>query len=78
MPDCVHVALTMWTLCRLKRVQAAQKLRDKRRKDEALAFQAKANIRVRQRTQVHVQGMTTKIANEDVSLRSRMFDLGQI
>ena len=27
-----------------------------------------ANIRVRQRAQVHVQGMTTKIANEDVGI----------
>ncbi|KAK4057168.1 transcriptional repressor general negative regulator of transcription subunit 4 [Microbotryomycetes sp. JL221] len=49
----------------LKRVQAAQKLRDKRRKEEQTAFQTKANVRVRQRTQVQVQGMTTKIANED-------------
>lgn len=27
-----------------------------------------ANVRVRQRAQVHIQGMTTKIANEDVSI----------
>lgn len=26
-----------------------------------------ANVRVKQRAQVHIQGMTTKIANEDVS-----------
>jgi len=49
----------------MKRLQAAKKLRDKRRKDEAQRIQLKADVRVRQRTQVHVQGMTTKIANED-------------
>ncbi|GAA5916721.1 hypothetical protein JCM5296_006185 [Sporobolomyces johnsonii] len=49
----------------MKRLQAAKKLRDKRRKDEALRIQNKAEVRVRQRTQVHIQGMTTKIANED-------------
>ncbi|GAA5935913.1 CCR4-NOT core ubiquitin-protein ligase subunit MOT2 [Sporobolomyces koalae] len=49
----------------MKRLQAAKKLRDKRRKDEALRIQQKSDVRVRQRTQVHVQGMTTKIANED-------------
>lgn len=52
--------------CRLKRLQAAKKLRDKRRKDEALTVKNLANVRVRQRAQVHIQGMTTKIANEDV------------
>lgn len=51
---------------RLKRLQAAKKIRDKRRKDDALTVKNMANIRVRQRAQVHVQGMTTKIANEDV------------
>ena len=51
---------------RLKRLQAAKKLRDKRRKDEALTVKNLANVRVRQRAQVHIQGMTTKIANEDV------------
>ncbi|GAA5953288.1 hypothetical protein JCM3765_007463 [Sporobolomyces pararoseus] len=49
----------------MKRLQAAKKLRDKRRKDEAQRIQLKADVRVRQRTQVHIQGMTTKIANED-------------
>ncbi|KDE06108.1 hypothetical protein MVLG_03525 [Microbotryum lychnidis-dioicae p1A1 Lamole] len=49
----------------LKRLQAAKKLRDKRRKDEELSVKNRANVRVRQRAQVHVQGMTTKIANED-------------
>ncbi|KAL8278257.1 hypothetical protein RQP46_009430 [Phenoliferia psychrophenolica] len=49
----------------LKRLQAAKKLRDKRRKDEALTVKNLANVRVRQRAQVHIQGMTTKIANED-------------
>ncbi|GAA6062372.1 hypothetical protein JCM10212_004218 [Sporobolomyces blumeae] len=49
----------------MKRLQAAKKLRDKRRKDEAQRIQIKSDVRVRQRTQVHVQGMTTKIANED-------------
>lgn len=52
---------------RLKRLQAAKKLRDKRRKDDALTVKNMANVRVRQRAQVHIQGMTTKIANEDVS-----------
>lgn len=50
----------------MKRLQAAKKLRDKRRKDAELAMQNKANVRVRQRTQVHITGMTTKEANEDV------------
>lgn len=49
----------------LKRLQAAKKLRDKRRKDEAANVKNMVNIRVRQRTQVHIQGMTSKIANED-------------
>lgn len=58
----------MLTPCdRLKRLQAAKKLRDKRRKDDALTVKNMANVRVRQRAQVHIQGMTTKIANEDVS-----------
>lgn len=51
---------------RLKRLQAAKKLRDKRRKEEAASVKNLANVRVRQRAQVHIQGMTTKIANEDV------------
>ena len=50
----------------MKRLQAAKKLRDKRRKDSELAMQNKANVRVRQRTQVHITGMTTRQANEDV------------
>ncbi|TNY18184.1 hypothetical protein DMC30DRAFT_71583 [Rhodotorula diobovata] len=49
----------------MKRLQAAKKLRDKRRKDSELAMQNKANVRVRQRTQVHITGMTTRQANED-------------
>ncbi|BGP00383.1 General negative regulator of transcription subunit 4 [Rhodotorula toruloides] len=49
----------------MKRLQAAKKLRDKRRKDAELAMQNKANVRVRQRTQVHITGMTSKEANED-------------
>ena len=60
---------------RLKRLQAAKKIRDKRRKDDALTVKNMANIRVRQRAQVHVQGMTTKIANEDVSPLSRSLAL---
>ncbi|KAM0789198.1 hypothetical protein ACM66B_000043 [Microbotryomycetes sp. NB124-2] len=58
----------------LKRVQAAQKLRDKRRKEEQLVFQAKQNVKVRQRTQVLIQGMTTKIANEDTAAQLRGSD----
>lgn len=50
----------------MKRLQAAKKLRDKRRKDSELAMQNKANVRVRQRTQVQITGMTTRQANEDV------------
>ncbi|KAI5480545.1 CCR4-NOT transcription complex subunit 4 [Pseudohyphozyma bogoriensis] len=49
----------------LKRLQAAKKLRDKKRKEEAATVKNLANVRVRQRAQVHIQGMTTKIANED-------------
>ncbi|GAA6042827.1 hypothetical protein NBRC10512_007718 [Rhodotorula toruloides] len=49
----------------MKRLQAAKKLRDKRRKDAELAMQNKANVRVRQRTQVQITGMTSKEANED-------------
>ncbi|KAK4051424.1 transcriptional repressor general negative regulator of transcription subunit 4 [Microbotryomycetes sp. JL201] len=58
----------------LKRVQAAQKLRDKRRKEEQLVFQAKANVKVRHRTQVLVQGMTTKLANEDTAAQLKGSD----
>lgn len=42
-------------------------MRDKRRKDDAATVKNMANVRVRQRAQVHIQGMTSKIANEDVS-----------
>jgi CCR4-NOT transcription complex subunit 4 len=54
---------------RLKRLQAAKKLRDKKRKEEAANVKNLASVRVRQRAQVHIQGMTTKIANEDVRFR---------
>lgn len=57
---------------RMKRLQAAKKLRDKRRKETEAAMQNKANVRVRQRTLVHVTGMTTKQANEDVSIQTRL------
>lgn len=51
----------------LKRLQAAKKQREKEKKDaETNARRHAANVRVRQRAQVHIQGMTTKIANEDV------------
>lgn len=50
----------------MKRLQAAKKLRDKRRKETEAVMQNKANVRVRQRTLVHITGMTTKQANEDV------------
>ncbi|GJN91330.1 hypothetical protein Rhopal_004351-T1 [Rhodotorula paludigena] len=49
----------------MKRLQAAKKLRDKRRKDAELAMQNKATVRVRMRSQVHITGMTTRQANED-------------
>ncbi|KAK9897679.1 hypothetical protein P389DRAFT_185634 [Cystobasidium minutum MCA 4210] len=50
----------------LKRLQAAKKQREKEKKDaETNARRHAANVRVRQRAQVHIQGMTTKIANED-------------
>ncbi|GAA5988305.1 hypothetical protein JCM10908_002156 [Rhodotorula pacifica] len=49
----------------MKRLQAAKKLRDKRRKETEAVMQNKANVRVRQRTLVHITGMTTKQANED-------------
>ncbi|GAA6040659.1 hypothetical protein JCM8097_008091 [Rhodosporidiobolus ruineniae] len=49
----------------MKRLQAAKKLRDKRKKDAELAMQNKASVRVRLRTQVHITGLTTKTANED-------------
>lgn len=53
----------------LKRLQAAKKQREKEKKDaETNARRHAANVRVRQRAQVHIQGMTTKIANEDVSV----------
>lgn len=50
---------------RLKRLQLAKKLRDKRRKEDAAVTNRLANVRVRQRAQVHIQGMTTKVANEE-------------
>lgn len=51
----------------LKRLREAKKVRDKRRKEsESMLHSSKANVRVRQRCQVHIQGMTTKTANEDV------------
>ena len=54
----------------LKRLQAAKKQREKEKKDaETNARRHAANVRVRQRAQVHIQGMTTKIANEDVSTK---------
>jgi len=53
----------------LKRLQAAKKQREKEKKDaETNARRHAANVRVRQRAQVHIQGMTTKIANEDVGI----------
>lgn len=57
------------TLSRLKRLQQAKKQRDKDRKDlELVNRKHLANVRVKQKNQVHVQGLTTKIANEDVSV----------
>jgi len=54
---------------RLKRLQAAKKQRDRERKDAgSLSKRHAANVRVKQRAQVHIQGMTTKMANEDVRL----------
>lgn len=51
----------------LKRLQAAKKQRDKEKKDaEVTAKRHAANVRVRQRAQVHIQGMSTRIANEEV------------
>lgn len=53
---------------RLKRLQAAKKQREKEKKDaDVMSKRHAANVRVKQRAQVHIQGMTTKIANEDVS-----------
>ncbi|EGG06078.1 uncharacterized protein MELLADRAFT_87505 [Melampsora larici-populina 98AG31] len=50
----------------LKRLQQAKKQRDKDRKDlELVNRKHLANVRVKQKNQVHVQGLTTKIANED-------------
>lgn len=55
-------------VCRLKKLQQAKKQRDKERKDlELMNRKHLANVRVKQRNQVHVQGLTTKMANEDVS-----------
>lgn len=52
----------------LKKLQAAKKQREKEKKDAQVnARRHAANVRVRQRAQVHIQGMTTRIANEDVS-----------
>lgn len=57
----------------LKRLQAAKKQREKEKKEaETNARRHAANVRVRQRAQVHIQGMTTKIANEDVSAIYRL------
>lgn len=57
----------------LKRLQAAKKQREKEKKDaETNARRHAANVRVRQRAQVHIQGMTTKIANEDVGPGQRI------
>ncbi|KAA1117658.1 transcriptional repressor proteinral negative regulator of transcription subunit 4 [Puccinia graminis f. sp. tritici] len=52
----------------LKRLQQAKKQREKERKDQELVNRKHlANVRVKQKNQVHVQGLTTKVANEDVS-----------
>lgn len=52
---------------RLKRLQQAKKQREKERKDlELMNRKHLANVRVKQRNQVHIQGLTTKMANEDV------------
>jgi hypothetical protein len=54
---------------RLKRLQAARKQREREKKDlEVNNRRNLSNVRVRHKTQVHIQGLTTKVANEDVSL----------
>lgn len=60
----------------LKRLQQAKKQRDKERKDlELLNRKHLANVRVKQKNQVHVQGLTTKIANEDTLAQLKTSDL---
>jgi CCR4-NOT transcription complex subunit 4 len=55
-------------------LQQAKKQRDKERKDQELVNRKHlANVRVKQKNQVHVQGLTTKVANEDVSFHPFFF-----
>ncbi|KAG0143697.1 hypothetical protein CROQUDRAFT_660872 [Cronartium quercuum f. sp. fusiforme G11] len=60
----------------LKRLQQAKKQRDKERKDLELTNRKHlANVRVKQKNQVHVQGLTTKIANEDTLAQLKTSEL---
>ncbi|PLW07124.1 hypothetical protein PCASD_24794, partial [Puccinia coronata f. sp. avenae] len=60
----------------LKRLQQAKKQRDKERKDQELVNRKHlANVRVKQKNQVHVQGLTTKVANEDTLAQLKTSDL---
>jgi hypothetical protein len=55
---------------RLRRLQAAKKQREREKKDnELLSRKPLANVRVKHKNQVHIQGMTARTANEDVRAR---------
>ncbi|CAH7675026.1 hypothetical protein BY996DRAFT_4561987, partial [Phakopsora pachyrhizi] len=60
----------------LKRFQQAKKQREKERKElESANRKHLANVRVKQKNQVHVQGLTTKIANEDTLVQLKSSEL---
>jgi len=60
----------------LKRLQQAKKQREKERKDQELVNRKHlANVRVKQKNQVHVQGLTTKVANEDTLAQLKTSEL---
>ncbi|MBW0520439.1 hypothetical protein O181_060154 [Austropuccinia psidii MF-1] len=60
----------------LKRLQQAKKQREKERKDlELVNRKHLANVRVKQKNQVHVQGLTTKIANQDTLAQLKTSEL---
>ena len=54
-------------VCRVRHLQALKKQRDREKKDnEILGRKHLTNVRVKQKSQVQVYGLTAKTANEDV------------
>lgn len=60
---------------RLRRIQLAKKQRDRERKNpEPNARRNLANVRVKQKSQVHIQGLTSRYANEDTLPAMKGYD----